>query len=67
MAFQNSPAQDYVFSNHSSLLKANASSQEQKFLENLVVERSQYFLLQGFRETFVLEMMHSLLTDYYGC
>ena len=38
MAFQNSPAQDYVFSNHSSLLKANASSQEQKFLENLVVE-----------------------------
>ncbi len=38
MAFQNSPAQDYVFSNHSSLLNANASSQEQKFMENLVVE-----------------------------
>ena len=31
-------AQDYVFSSHSSLLKANASSQEQKFIENLVVE-----------------------------
>ena len=38
MAFNNSPAQDYVFSSHSSLLKANASSQEQKFIENLVVE-----------------------------
>ena len=38
MAFENSPAQDYVFSSHSSLLKANASSQEQKFIENLVVE-----------------------------
>ena len=38
MAFNNSPAQDYVFSNHSSLLKANGSAQEQKFMENLVVE-----------------------------
>ena len=38
MAFQNSPAQDYVFSNHSGLLKANGSAQEQKFMENLVVE-----------------------------
>ena len=38
MAFNNSPAQDYVFSNHTSLLKANGSAQEQKFMENLVVE-----------------------------
>ena len=38
MAFQNSPAQDYLFSNHSGLLKANGSAQEQKFMENLVVE-----------------------------
>ena len=38
MAFKNTPAQDYVFSNHTNLLKANASSQEQKFIENLVVE-----------------------------
>ena len=40
MAFSNTPAQDYVQSNHShaSRLKANGSSQEQKFLENLVVE-----------------------------
>ena len=38
MAFQNSPAQDYLFSSHSGLLKANGSAQEQKFMENLVVE-----------------------------
>ena len=40
MAFSNTPAQDYVQSNHShaSRLKANGSAQEQKFLENLVVE-----------------------------
>lgn len=38
MEFENSPAQDYVFSNHSGLLKANGSAQEQKFMENLVVE-----------------------------
>ena len=39
MAFENSPAQDYVFSNHTNLLKANSSAQEQKFIEkNLIVE-----------------------------
>ena len=40
MAIQNSPAQDYVQSNYASAgrLKANASAQEQKFIENLVVE-----------------------------
>ena len=40
MAIQNSPAQDYVVSDytHGSRFKANASSQEQKFIENLVVE-----------------------------
>ena len=40
MAIQNSPAQDYVQSDYSNAgrLKANASSQEQKFIENLVVE-----------------------------
>ena len=38
MAFQNTPASDFVFSDHSNLLKANGSAQEQKFMENLVVE-----------------------------
>ena len=40
MAIQNSPAKDYVQSNYASAgrLKANASAQEQKFIENLVVE-----------------------------
>ena len=40
MAIQKSPAQDYVQSNYASAgrLKANASAQEQKFIENLVVE-----------------------------
>ena len=40
MAIQNTPAQDYVQSDYSNAgrLKANASSQEQKFIENLVVE-----------------------------
>ena len=38
MAFSNDPPQDYVFSDHTNLLKANGSSQEQKFIENLIVE-----------------------------
>ena len=38
MAFSNDPPNDYVFSNHTSLLKANGSAQEQKFIENLIVE-----------------------------
>ena len=40
MAIKNTPAQDYVQSDYSNAgrLKANASSQEQKFIENLVVE-----------------------------
>ena len=38
MAFSNDPPQDYVFSDHANLLKANGSSQEQKFIENLIVE-----------------------------
>jgi hypothetical protein len=38
MAFQNTPASDFVFSDHTNLLKANGSAQEQKFMENLVVE-----------------------------
>lgn len=38
MAFSNDPPQDYVFSNHTGLLKANGSAQEQKFIENLIVE-----------------------------
>ena len=40
MAISNTPAQDYVQSDysHSARFKANGSAQEQKFIENLVVE-----------------------------
>ena len=40
MAYSNTPAQDYVQSDYSNAgrLKANGSAQEQKFIENLVVE-----------------------------
>ena len=40
MAIQNTPAQDYVQSDYSNAgrFKANGSAQEQKFIENLVVE-----------------------------
>ena len=38
MAFTNSPASDFVFRDHTNLLKANGSSQEQTFIENLIVE-----------------------------
>ena len=40
MAISNTPAQDYVQSDysHSSRLKINGSAQEQKFMENLIVE-----------------------------
>ena len=40
MAFSNTPAQDYVQSDYSNAgrFKANGSAQEQKFIENLVVE-----------------------------
>ena len=38
MAFSNDPPNDFVFRDHTNLLKANGSAQEQKFMENLVVE-----------------------------
>ena len=40
MAISNTPAQDYVQSDYSNSgrLRANGSEQEQKFIENLVVE-----------------------------
>ena len=38
MAFTNSPASDFVFRDHTGLLKANGSAQEQTFIENLIVE-----------------------------
>ena len=38
MAFSNSPASDFVFRDHTDLLKANGSAQEQTFIENLIVE-----------------------------
>ena len=40
MAFSNTPAQDYVQSDYtnSARLNINGSAQEQKFMENLVVE-----------------------------
>ncbi len=38
MAFSNDPPNDYVFRDHTNLLKANGSAQEQTFIENLIVE-----------------------------
>ena len=38
MAFTNTPASDFVFRDHTDLLKANGSAQEQTFIENLIVE-----------------------------
>ena len=38
MAFSNSPASDFVFRDHTNLLKANGSAQAQPFIENLIVE-----------------------------
>ena len=38
MAFTNTPASDFVFRDHTGLLKANGSAQEQTFIENLIVE-----------------------------
>ena len=38
MAFTNTPASDFVFRDHTGLLKANGSDQEQTFIENLIVE-----------------------------
>ena len=40
MAYSNSPAQDYVQSDYtnSARLNVNGSAQEQKFIENLIVE-----------------------------
>ena len=38
MAFTNTPASDFVFRDHTNLLKANGSAQEQTFIENLIVE-----------------------------
>ena len=40
MTYSNTPAQDFVQSNHAdpARLQANGSAQEQKFIENLIVE-----------------------------
>ena len=38
MAFTNTPASDFVFRDHTNLLKANGAAQEQTFIENLIVE-----------------------------
>ena len=71
MAFENSPAQDYVFSNHTNLLKANSSSQEQKFIENLIVESIEiygqdiYYLPRTYvnRDTILGEVENSRFTQ----
>tara|TARA_B100002019_G_scaffold288983_1_gene303685 strand:+ start:715 stop:1647 length:933 start_codon:yes stop_codon:yes gene_type:complete len=73
MAFSNTPAQDYVQSNHShaSRLKANGSAQEQKFLENLVVESIEiygqdiYYLPRTYvnRDTIFQEVENSRFTQ----
>lgn len=71
MAFENSPAQDYVFSNHTNLLKANSSAQEQKFIENLIVESIEiygqdiYYLPRTYvnRDTILGEVENSRFTQ----
>ena len=71
MAYQNDPPQDYVQSNHTNLLRANASAQEQKFMENLIVESIEiygqniYYLPRTYvnRDTVLDEIENSTFTQ----
>ena len=71
MAYQNDPPQDYVQSNHTNLLRANASAQEQKFMENLIVESIEiygqniYYLPRTYvnRDTVLDEVENSTFTQ----
>ena len=71
MAFTNSPASDFVFRDHTNLLKANGSAQEQTFIENLIVESIEiygqdiYYLPRTYvnRDTILGEVENSRFTQ----
>ena len=71
MACSNDPPNDYVFSDHTNLLKANGSAQEQKFMENLIVESIEiygqdiYYLPRTYvnRDTIFQEVENSSFTQ----
>jgi len=71
MAFSNDPPNDYVFRDHTNLLKANGSAQEQTFIENLIVESIEiygqdiYYLPRNYvnRDTILGEVENSNFTQ----
>ena len=71
MAFSNDPPNDYVFRDHTNLLKANGSAQEQTFIENLIVESIEiygqdiYYLPRTYvnRDTILGEVENSRFTQ----
>ena len=71
MAFTNTPASDFVFRDHTGLLKANGSAQEQTFIENLIVESIEiygqdiYYLPRTYvnRDTILGEVENSRFTQ----
>ena len=71
MAFSNDPPNDYVFRDHTNLLKANGSAQEQTFMENLIVESIEiygqdiYYLPRTYvnRDTIFTEVESSTFTQ----
>ena len=71
MAFTNTPASDFVFRDHTGLLKANGSAQEQTFIENLIVESIEiygqdiYFMPRTYvnRDTILGEVENSRFTQ----
>ena len=71
MPFTNTPASDFVFRDHTNLLKANGSAQEQTFIENLIVESIEiygqdiYYLPRTYvnRDTILGEVENSRFTQ----
>ena len=71
MAFSNDPPNDFVFRDHTNLLKANGSAQEQTFIENLIVESIEiygqdiYYLPRTYvnRDTIFQEVENSSFTQ----
>ena len=71
MAFTNTPASDFVFRDHTGLLKANGSAQEQTFIENLIVESIEIYGLDIYymprtyvnRDTILGEVENSRFTQ----
>ena len=59
MACSNDPPNDYVFRDHTNLLKANGSAQEQTFIENLIVESIEIYVQE------ILNLLNNNLIN--GC